>query len=127
MTAHQFETRRSNLWAVRLGFWFGRGYSSEAIAKILGEGTTSGTVRGQLRKAQVLPAVPRQVVIPLHLPSWQRDAVAAKAAELGIDMETLIARMIESGVVFDDLYSAVTDGRYDRLSSSRPKNQPGGP
>ncbi len=51
-------------------------------------------------------------MVPLEMQSWQRDAVAAKAAELGIDMQTLLLRFIECGLVLDDLYQAVCDDRY---------------
>ena len=46
------------------------------------------------------------------VPYWQRDAIAAKAAELGIEMDELMRRVLESAIVLDDLYDAVTDGRY---------------
>jgi hypothetical protein len=39
--------------------------------------------------------------------------VAAKAAELGITLDELVARVVESAIVLDDLYQAITDGRYD--------------
>lgn len=48
---------------------------------------------------------------PIHA-VLQRDAVAAKAAELGIEPDVLIMRVVESAIVLDDLYEAVTDGRY---------------
>lgn len=44
------------------------------------------------------------------MPSSQWDAVAAKAAELGSEMDVPIVQL-ESAVVLGDLYDAVTDGR----------------
>ncbi len=77
------------------------------------DGTHPATIRGLAKKAGLLPDVPRQVVVPVDMRAWHRDAIAAKAAELGIDMEVLIVRVLESAVVLDDLYEAVSDGRYD--------------
>ncbi|MET3926650.1 hypothetical protein [Devosia sp. 2618] len=110
----RFTPRRSNLWALRLGYWFGRGYSAKEVAELTGEGTSEGTAKGQLRRAGLCPSKPRQVVVPIALPSWQRDAVSLKAAELGISMEVLLQRIIESGLVLDDLYSAICDDRYEQ-------------
>jgi hypothetical protein len=115
MTAlpHQFQSRHSNRWAMRMGFMLGRGMASTDIAKALADGTHPATVRGLAKKAGLLPEVPRQVVVPIAMASWQRDALAAKAAELGVETGVLALRILESAVVLDDLYGAVTDGRYD--------------
>jgi hypothetical protein len=105
--------RRNNLWAVRIGYWWGRGYSAREVAELVGENTTPGTVRGQVRKAKVLPATPLEPIVPVQLPFWQRDKIAAKAKALGLSPDELISRVLECALVYDDLYDAVTDGRYD--------------
>ncbi|HTN61822.1 MAG TPA: hypothetical protein VL147_09730 [Devosia sp.] len=105
--------RRSNLWAVRLGFHLGQGYSSTDVARMLMDGTSPATVRGQARRAGILPEVSFEAVLPIHLPSWQRDIIARHAAERGLSPAEIIGHVLESALVFDDLYDAVTDGRYD--------------
>ena len=104
--------RRSNLWAVRLGYWLGKGYSAKAVAAMLGEGTTEGTVKGQARRANVLPSQPRVLTLPVEIPSWQRDIIARHAAERGLTIQEIMGQVLESALVLDDLYDAVTDGRY---------------
>lgn len=111
--AYMIQPRRPTAWAVRLGFFLGRGHSSVEVARLLDDGTHPATVRDMAKKAELRPDIPRQVVVPVMLWSWQRDAVAAKAAELGIEPSVLVARVLESAVVLDDLYDAITDGRYD--------------
>jgi hypothetical protein len=98
---------------MRIGFMLGRGMASTGIAEALGDGTHPATVRALAKQADLLPDVPRQVVVPIAMAYWQRDALAAKAAELGIEADVLALRIIESAVVLEDLYAAVTDGRYD--------------
>ncbi|MGB3338708.1 MAG: hypothetical protein WBA73_16155 [Devosia sp.] len=111
--------RRSNLWAVRVGFWFGRGHSATSVAAIVGEGTSAGTVAGQVRRAGLLEDAYRGTVIPFELPSWQRNIIAEQATRRGLSMQQIIHQVLESTLVLDDLYNAVTDGRYDdaRLSA----------
>ncbi|MEO5807884.1 hypothetical protein [Devosia sp.] len=110
----KFAPRRPNLWAIQIGYWLGRGYSAKAVAAIVGDGTTEGTVKGQARRAQVLPARARETIVPVHLPSWQRDMIQRCADERDLTLDQIICHVLESALVFDDLYDAVTDGRYDR-------------
>ena len=114
-----FSPRRSNLWAVRIGFWFGRGYSPKAVAQIVGEGTSAGTVAGQVRRAGLLEDAYRGAVIPIELPAWQRNIIAEQAARRGMTLQQIIHQVVESTLVLDDLYVAVTDGRYTELESGR--------
>ncbi len=104
--------RRSNLWAVRLGYWHGRGYSARVIAEKLGEGTSEATVRGQIRKAGVLSDVPLRAVIPINVPHWWRDILSRHAEARGLSLDELICQVLESALILDDLYDAVTDGKY---------------
>jgi hypothetical protein len=110
---HHYEPIRQNRWAVRLGYLLGRGKSSKDVAAEMGDGTHPATVRAMAKLAGLLPDVPRQAVLPIRMASWQRDAIAGKAAELGIEPDVLALRILESAIVLDDLYAAVTDGRYD--------------
>ncbi|MET3926678.1 hypothetical protein [Devosia sp. 2618] len=102
----------SNLWAIEVGYWLGRGHSAKAVAEIVGDGTSEGTVKGQLRRAGLCGSTPPRVVVPVEMASWQRDAIVTKAAKLGIEPNVLIMRVVESSILLDDLYEVVTDGRY---------------
>lgn len=111
--AGRFLPRRSNLWAIRVGFWFGRGYSAKDVAAKVGERTSEGTVKGQVRRAGLVGEVYRGVVVPIEIPSWQRDVIAAKAEQRGLRLNQIIEHVLEAALVIDDLYDAVTDGKYD--------------
>lgn len=115
---NQFPPQHTNRWAMRIGFMLGRGLGSTHIAAELADGTHPATVRALAKQSGLLPEVPRQVVMPIRMASWQRDALAAKAAELNIEPDVLALRVLESAVVLDDLYVAITDGRYDNDNSS---------
>lgn len=106
------DSRRPNIWAVRVGYWWGRGYSAKVVAEFVGEDTTEATVKGMVRSAGVMPETPRHPIIPIELPSWQRDIIARHAAARGLTLHEIIGQVIESTLVLDDLYDAVTDGRY---------------
>jgi hypothetical protein len=97
---------------VQIGFWWGRGYSAREIARIIGEGTTAGTVKGMVRRAGVLPEKPLTTAIPIEMSSWQRDIIARHATQRGLTMHEIICQVLESALILDDLYDAVTDGRY---------------
>lgn len=107
-----FEPRRTATWNIRLGFYHGQGQSSVEIAKLLGDGTGPETVRSMIQGADLPSAGRRRVFIPINMESWERDILQRHAHERGVDMQTLIYRMVASGLVLDDLYDAVTDGRY---------------
>lgn len=107
-----FEPRRTANWNIQLGFYHGRGLSSVAIAQQLGDGTGPATVRTMIQGASLPSPGARMTCIPVDFECWQRDAIASKAAEIGITINELLWRMSVSGLVLDDLYDAVTDGRY---------------
>lgn len=109
---HMFEPRRTATWNIRLGYFHGQGCSSVKIAELLGDGTGPETVRTMIQGADLPSAGRRRVFIPINMESWERDMLQRHADERGIDMQTLIYRMVASGLVLDDLYNAVTDGRY---------------
>jgi hypothetical protein len=110
---HHFEPRRSANWNIRLGFHHGQGLSSVKIAEMLGDGTGPETVRTMIQGAALPSPGRRRVWIPLNFESWERDALQRHADERRITVHELLYRMIKDGLVLDDLYDAVTDGRYD--------------
>ena len=110
---HMFEPRRTATWNIRLGFYHGQGMSSVKIAALLGDGTGPETVRTMLQGAALPSPGRRRVSVPVVLESWERDILQRHADERRIPIDQLIYRMVASGLVLDDLYDAVTDGRYD--------------
>lgn len=105
--------RRSNIWAARIGFLLGRGNAPKKVAELLGENTTEGTVKGIARRIQERPTRPRVACISFELPSWQRDQLNRHAEHHSIPLDELVRRALESALILDDLYGAITDGRYD--------------
>ena len=110
---HHFEPRRPATWNIRLGFHHGQGLSSVKIAELLGDGTGPATVRTMIQGADLPSAGSRMATVPVNFEYWQRDILQRHADERRITVHQLLYRMIASGLVFDDLYDAVTDGRYD--------------
>lgn len=110
---HMFEPRRSANWNIRLGFHHGQGLSSVKIAELLGDGTGPATVRTMIQGADLPSPGARMAVVPINFEYWQRDILQRHADERRITVQELLRRMIASGLVYDDLYDAVTDGRYD--------------
>jgi hypothetical protein len=116
-----FEPRLPAKVLIRLGYWYGQGASSSAMAQMLNEKVTDNrkaisqeSIRHMLHKADLPSPGRRKVVIPLTMECWERDMLQRHASERGIDVGTLAYRMIASGLVLDDLYDAVTDGRYEK-------------
>ncbi|WP_240233598.1 hypothetical protein [Devosia lacusdianchii] len=110
---HMFEPRRTATWNIRLGFHHGQGLSSVKIAELLGDGTGPATVRTMIQGADLPSPGARMTVVPVSFEYWQRDILQRHADERGLTVHQLLYRMIASGLVLDDLYDAVTDGRYD--------------
>jgi hypothetical protein len=110
---HHFEPRRTANWNIRLGFHHGQGLSSVKIAELLGDGTGPATVRTMIQGADLPSPGARMAVVPITFEYWQRDILQRHADERRITINELLYRMIASGLVLDDLYDAVTDGRYD--------------
>lgn len=110
---HHFEPRRSANWNIRLGFHHGQGLSSVKIAELLGDGTGPATVRTMIQGADLPSPGSRMACVPINFEYWQRDILQRHADERRITVHELLYRMVASGLVLDDLYDAVTDGRYD--------------
>lgn len=113
--ASRFQPIKPNPWAVKLGYLLGRGYSSTRVAKMLEDGTHPATVRGMARRAKILPKKPRQVLVQVEMPSWQRDRIEQTAEVHGLSSEEIMRRILECSLCIDDLYEAVTDGKFDGI------------
>lgn len=112
---NQFEHRQHDRsrWLLRMGFHLGRGHSSVKVAELLADGTGPETIRHMFQTAELPSPGRRRVIVPLNLESWERDILQRHADERRITVHDLIYRMVASGLVLDDLFDAVTDGRYD--------------
>lgn len=95
-----------------VGYLYALGLSAPDIAKRLGEGIRPATIRSIISRAK-LPGIGQyRVSVPVQMQVTERDKLQKKANELGISINTLLFRMIDSGLLQEDLYHAITDGRY---------------
>lgn len=115
-----FEKSRPTVWGIQLGFHYGRGLSSAQIAHLLNVGvserentTSAETVRTMVQKAGLPSPGRRRLIVPLNLESWERDILQRWADEYKITVHELLYRFIKDGLVLDNVYNAVVDGRYD--------------
>lgn len=105
----------SNAKCAHVAYLTGRGYLSHEIEKILNDGTIAATIRGQWRRWG-LP-IPekggkRCYILPVVLTLGTRTKLSARARKVGISPDEWIRRVLLSAID-DDLYVAVTDGRFD--------------
>ncbi|WP_378948053.1 hypothetical protein [Mesorhizobium sp. ANAO-SY3R2] len=100
-------------WPV--GFMTGQGRTSTDIVEHLNDGTDSATVRA-LWKKWGLPIDKtggrRRGNVPVSLTIHQRKILAKRAKQVGVTPEEYLRR-IASCAIEDDLYAAVTDGKFD--------------
>lgn len=108
--------RRTNAWAAMVGFLTGRGYMSTEIERILRDGTSSDTVR-RMWKLWALPMHEtggrRKVSVPVELNVRERMLLASHARRLGISPHEFLRR-IATCALTDNLYDAITDGKFDQ-------------
>lgn len=105
----------SNAKCALVGYLTGRGYTSGEIARILHDGTSKDTVRGQWRRWSLpLPEVAGQrvSVLPVALGRGPRHKLTKRARQVGIAPDEFLRRIIVC-VLDDDLYQAVVDDRFD--------------
>ena len=107
--------RRTNAWAANVGYLTGRGFQSPEIASVLHDGTSSDTVRRmwKLWGLARLGKAARAVHVPVRLSAHERRVLAQRASRKGISAEEWLRRLAVCAIA-DDLYNAVTDGRFDR-------------
>ncbi|MBZ9678242.1 hypothetical protein [Mesorhizobium sp. ES1-1] len=114
----------SNAKCALVGYLTGRGYTSREIERILNDGTSKDTVRGQWRRWGLpLPEQngQRVAVMPVALASGPRNKLSQRAKKVGIAPDEFLRRIIVC-VLDDDLYQAVVDDRFD----PKPKKAPAG-
>jgi hypothetical protein len=108
--------RRTNAWAAMVGFLTGRGYMSTEIERILHDGTSCQTVR-RMWKLWGLPLPEtggrRKVSVPIELSVYERTLLSAAARRQGIQPNEYLRRIAICALT-DDLYDAVTDGKFDK-------------
>ncbi len=107
--------RWNNAKSAHVGFWTGKGRSSREIAEILADGTTSHTIRRQWYNWRLPSHGRAQKLVFINVPmSYQeRRLISRRALRIGIPPEEFIRRVVISAAQ-DDLYQAVTDGRFSK-------------
>ncbi|MER9125424.1 hypothetical protein NKH81_20415 [Mesorhizobium sp. M0959] len=111
----------SNAKCAYIGYLTGRGYTSGEIERILRDGTSKDTIRGQWRRWGLpLPEVKGQrcSIMPVALGFGPRTKLTKRAKQVGIAPDEFLRRIILS-VLDDDLYQAVVDDRFDGTKEGR--------
>jgi hypothetical protein len=106
----------TNAKAGYVGFLTGRGYMSPEIEKILADGTSRETVRGLWRRWGLpIPQTGgrRCAIVPVAMTTETRRKLSIRAKKVGVTPDEWIRRILISAID-DDLYAAVTDGRFDK-------------
>jgi hypothetical protein len=105
--------RRTNAWAGMIGYLTGRGFASVKIAAVLGDGTTPETVRGVWRRWGLTNGRERaNAVVPIEISQAETGLLQKRADALGISPDEWLRR-VASCAIRDDLYDAVTDGKFE--------------
>ncbi|MEN5278099.1 hypothetical protein ABE527_14240 [Brucella sp. TWI432] len=110
-------TRRrwNNAKSAHVGYWTGKGRSSREIAEILADGTTSHTIRRQWYNWHLPSHGKAQKLVFVNVPMSYQDrlVINRRALRIGISPEEFIRRVALCAAK-DDLYQAVTDGRFSK-------------
>lgn len=101
----QFVETWTNAKAGFIGFLTGRGYSSEAIAEDLSDGTSAPTIRRMWRLWGLPDRDEAFLTIPMTV--RQRSNLADRAAQHGISTEEYCRRMLICGSMPKDRYQDV--------------------
>lgn len=110
--APMFVERFTNAKSAHIAFHIGLGRTSIEVEEIIGDGTSSATIRHIARQKWKLPLhlVPGRRVIAVPV-SWQvRKKLEKLAAELGIS-QVEVLRRITAAAIMDGLYHAIVDDR----------------
>lgn len=107
--------RWTNAKSAYVAYLTGKGVASTEIAKTLNDGVNPATIRAMWRRWR-LPMTPtggRHVAtVPVPLMAHERTLLTQRAKKLKIAPEEYLRR-ISVCALSDDLYAAVTDGRFD--------------
>lgn len=101
-----FEEVWTNARAAFIGFLLGRGYSSFAIAEVLGDGTDPATVRLMANKWDLRVSKGKSAEVHIVIPMKQRDRahLYARAQQRGISLEEYCRRLLVCGSMPRDRY-----------------------
>lgn len=107
--------RWTNAKSALVAYLTGKGHTSVQIAEMLNDGTRPETIR-RMWKLWELPLDStggrHRATVPVPLFAHERVALAILAKKVGVSPEEFLRR-ISICVISDDLYGAVTDGRFD--------------
>ncbi|ATU91762.1 hypothetical protein [Phyllobacterium zundukense] len=108
--------RWTNAKAAHVAFLTGKGVPSTEIARILNDGVHPATIRAMWRRWR-LPMAPtggrHPAAVPINLYADERGLLAKRAKKLDVTPEEYLRR-IAVCAISDDLYAAVTDGKFDK-------------
>jgi len=104
--------RWSNAKVARIGFLLGQGYTTPAVAEMLDDGTSEGSIK-RMRLHWELPTAGAEQAFDVRIPfdNQRRAKLCDQAAALGISPMEFMRRIMLC-VVDDELYDAVNDGRF---------------
>jgi hypothetical protein len=109
--------RYSNAKCGFIGFYLGQAKTYVEVAEIIGDGTSSDTLRRMVALWK-LPVDRARRGFIVNMTTHKKRKLAAKCEQLGIEPEEYLRRIAEA-VIGDDLYDAVTDGKFDNKGSTR--------
>lgn len=105
--------RRTNAWSGMVGFLTGRGFTSQRIAAVVGDGTSPETVRGVWRRWGLTNNDKRaNDLVPIALSTHETALLQKRADALGVAPDEWLRR-VASCCIRDGLYDAVTDGKFE--------------
>lgn len=112
---HLLVERWTNAKSAHVAYLTGKGVPATEIAKMLNDGVHPATIRAMWRRWR-LPMAPtggRHIAtVPVSLVAHERHLLTQRAKKLKIAPEEYLRR-IAICAVSDDLYAAVTDGRFE--------------
>ena len=104
----------TNAKAALIGHMLGQGHSTPAIAETIADGTSPQTIQYMRRCWGLLSDEARGGVVEVafRLDNKRRSNLNDRAAKLGISPAEFTRRILTCALD-DDLYQAVTDGRFE--------------
>jgi hypothetical protein len=107
--------RWTNAKAAHVAFLTGKGVPSTEIAKVLNDGVRAETIRAMWRRWRLPMSSTggrHPSTVPINLYAHERALLTKRAKQLGLAPEEYLRR-IAVCAISDDLYAAVTDGKFD--------------
>lgn len=107
-SAGRFAAKWSNARAALIGYLHGKGWNGEEIARHLGDGTSSATIRAAVQRRYHLPPQPSRASVNVPMKLLRKTHLMAEAERRGLDPEELASRILNM-TIEGDLIGAVLD------------------